>query len=495
MPRWKLPVLVGLLLVVAAVGSGTADAATTRVWTGAVSLNWNTAGNWDPPGVPVDGDSVVIGAAAFGKTLTNNRPADLNLASLTINTSTVITGNRLGISSAMQVAQTDATLDLPIILRGDVQASVAPGARLFMRARLSPMGTVALDMAGHTLSKSGTGDMEFDGDLSGLGTLAASRGTVSFLYPVTFGGTISLGPDTRALLTVLGNGTGFCGSAPNTAFVLSGATLSAACVVSIRSVSGTGELEMFSSDSRLFIAGGSGAVFDGKITGAAPSAILCCSNGGQTFRGASTFTGNVFVDSGALTLQGANFPAASQFTVQGSGRFRSTLAGYGTFGGTILTDGNLALVPLEDRFGLARFPDLQFAPDVLVNYEIRGPTPGTGFTQIVMSGQVVLDSAVLRLDFNGYAPAAGQSITLVRGATALLDTFHDVADGKNLAEGATFTAKGPLSDSGDNALKFRITYKGGAGHDVVITSLTDPATPTPTPDKFKRFVAMLARDN
>ena len=80
MYRWKSSILLGLLLVVAAVGGGNpepAHAATTRVWTGAVNLTWSTAGNWDPAGPPVDGDSVIIGAPAFGKTLNNNRPADI----------------------------------------------------------------------------------------------------------------------------------------------------------------------------------------------------------------------------------------------------------------------------------------------------------------------------------------------------------------------------------------------------------------------------------
>ena len=39
----------------------TADAA-TKTWTGAVSIDWNTAGNWSPAGVPLSGDDAVIPA-------------------------------------------------------------------------------------------------------------------------------------------------------------------------------------------------------------------------------------------------------------------------------------------------------------------------------------------------------------------------------------------------------------------------------------------------
>jgi len=500
MHRWKFPVLLGLLLAVAALSSaspgGTAHAATTRVWTGAVNLTWSTPGNWIPAGAPIDGDSVTIGAAAAGKTLNNNRPAGLVLNTLSIQAFVTIVGNRIAISSAIQLTTLgDAVLDLPLVLAGDAQVSLPTDSRLFMRDRLSPIGTVALDMAGYTLTKYGGGNMEFDGDLIGTGTLAIQSGVVSFVYPITFGGTISANPGTRALfssLTVIG---GFCSSAPNTTIVLNNAQFSATCVVSIRSISGTGEIEMFGTASRLFIAGSltGDAVFTGKITGAKPSQIICCSNGGQTFRGASTYTGRFFVNSGSLYLEGATFPGSSTFRVQGAGGFGAALVGYGTFGETIMTEGLLDLVSVNDKYGFARFPTLQFAPDVLVDWEIAGPTPGLGFTQILMSGQIFLDSALLWVNLRDYMPPVGQAITLVYGATDLQDTFRDSADGKNLPEGATFTVRGPLTDSPTSPdPKFKITYKGGAGHDVVITRLADPAPPPPP--KFKRFVPFVARD-
>ena len=76
MHRWKSSILFGLLLVVAAAGGGgTAQAATTRGWTGAVNSNWTTAGNWNPAGVPVNGDTVVI--ALEGAQITGDRPAEI----------------------------------------------------------------------------------------------------------------------------------------------------------------------------------------------------------------------------------------------------------------------------------------------------------------------------------------------------------------------------------------------------------------------------------
>jgi len=164
------------------------------------------------------------------------------------------------------------------------------------------------------------------------------------------------------------------------------------------------------------------------------------------------------------------------------------LGGYGTFGSTTLTTSILDLAPVNGKFGLARFPFLQLAADDDVEYEISGATPGTGFTQVVMTGPLILDSARISLSFSGFTPSAGQSLTLIKGATALFDTFHNAADNKNLAEGGVFTADG---------MQFKITFAGGAGHDVVITRQGGAGTPTPTPGstKFKSFVPMVARES
>src|SRR5260370_14615140 len=41
----------------------------TKTWTGALSTDWNTAGNWSPPGVPASTDDVLIGTTANSPTL------------------------------------------------------------------------------------------------------------------------------------------------------------------------------------------------------------------------------------------------------------------------------------------------------------------------------------------------------------------------------------------------------------------------------------------
>ena len=472
--RWLLALVVLLGVIAASQSPVPARAATTRTWTGAVDAKWSTAGNWSPAGAPVNGDAVVFPGPGAATTVTNDL-VELSLASLTLNNGFLtIVGNRLGISSTLAVpaAGGNPTLDLPIVLRGDIQVTLANAVRLFMRERLTPIGNVALDVNGHSLTRTGGDDMEFNGDIVGGGSITSGGTYFSAHVPLSFAGTITLNAGTEAIIGRIGLPGDFCGAAASATFVLNNAALTGTCATTFGAVTGSGKLTVF-SDSSVTIRGKSGAVFDGNVVGVFPRQLSCCSSSEQTFRGVSTFTGFFSISNGKVTLDGAAFPAASSFSVTSNG----VLAGYGSFGDTILTGSQLRLAPVGGQFGLARFPGLQFAPDVSVAFTIRGATPGVGFTQILMSGQIVLDNANLALDFGSYVPPVGQSFTLVKNATALLDTFG------GLNEGATFTAGG---------FRFKITYQGGAGNDVIITRQADPTTPTPSPTPTSTPTGMLA---
>ena len=492
MHRWKSSILFGLLLVVAAAGGGgTAQAATTRGWTGAVNSNWTTAGNWNPAGVPVNGDTVVI--ALEGAQITGV-PLGLTLEALILGANLEISGEPLKVTSAITVTRSNivSTLELVVVLNGEVRLSVPSQATLRLRRRGSLPGIVAVLMGGHTLTKVNDGDVEFSGDVTGAGTLAATGGQISLLYPLTFGGVVSLGPGTDGYLAKRGIDPLLCGSAPNASFVLTSANLGTGCDRSVvGALSGSGVLYV---TDRVSI--GTGATFEGYIAGSSSARITCCGQGAQTFRGEATaYVGSVWISPGSsLYFEGMTFPPASRFAIRGNGAFPATLGGYGTFGATTMTNAVLDLASVNGKFGLARFPQLLLAQDVEVDYEIGGPLPGTGFTQLVTTDQVDIAGARLSLDFGSYVPAPGQSLTLVKGFTT--GTFRNIADDRTLAEGALFTASG---------MQFKISYNGGAGHDVVITRQVGAATPTPTATptatptpgsaKFKRFVPMVARDS
>ena len=485
MHGWRTIRIAALLLFVTTIGtlgsSHPTHAATIRNWTGAVDLNWNTPGNWSPAGVPVNGDSVVI--AVEGAHITGV-PSDLSLDVLYLGATVVLSGDQLKIGTAITVTKMDtlATLDLAVVLTGNVQASVPPRSTLSFRRAVSPLGTVALNPSGYTLTKTNFGGIYLGGDVIGNGTLAVPTGSIDIFYPLTFGGTITGGTGAEITLTKAADGAPLCGSAPTARVVLSSTAFGSDCLGAngVGSLSGTGSVYALGQ----FSIGITGETLNANIGTPASATILCCGGGVQTLRGDSPmFSGQFSITGGGLILDGATFPATSRFAAQGHGDFPVTLGGYGNFGTTNMVTATLDLTSVDNKYGFARFPSLQLTADVEVDYDFTSRLPGIGFTQVVLTGPLVLGDPALSLSLNDYTPAAGQALTLITGATSLAGTFHNAADGNRLPEGAVFTVGG---------FEFKITYKGGAGHDVIITR---QGATTPPPQNNKRFLPGLARDN
>lgn len=463
----RLSLLFALLIVGGAVlaASGPllpARAVTTRTWVGPDNGKWSVAANWSPAGTPQNGDALVFPSPVSSFKKSQNDLVDLTVDTVQFDTYTTITGNRLGVTTEIrQSAASDVTIDLPIALKGDMKVTVPAGGRMFMRQRIQPLGTVALDLAGHTLNKNGGGDMEVNGDVIGGGTLAYNGGQSSIVVAITFSGGITIAGGAELIVGELGGGMGYCGTTPNADYTLSGGQLTATCAVSVNSVSGTGTLDIFSTNDSLTVAGKAGTRFDGNITGPASDTVTCCTNGPWVLGGTSTFPGFFNVVTNRLTLAGGNLAAATLQFDSGA-----TVAGYGTFGPTVITEGRAVFEPVDGVVAVASFPNLTMHPTVTASFTIHGANPGTGFAQVLMTGLLDINGASLELKFDGYAPPAGQAYTLFRAAPAVTGTFN------SLPEGATFTSSGN---------KFKITYKGGTGHDVVITSQGSASTPTPTP--------------
>ncbi|WP_417398278.1 beta strand repeat-containing protein, partial [Gimesia chilikensis] len=101
--------------------------------------------------------------------------------------------------------------------------------------------------------------------------------------------------------------------------------------------------------------------------------------------------------------------------------------------------------------------DLILNADDILDIEVNGATPGSGFDQFVVSGTVDLGGASLNL-IDGYDPVDGDVFTLIQndGAGSVTGTFPGLPEGY---EFANFLGSG---------LSAYITYVGGDGNDVVI---------------------------
>jgi hypothetical protein len=98
-----------------------------------------------------------------------------------------------------------------------------------------------------------------------------------------------------------------------------------------------------------------------------------------------------------------------------------------------------------------------------VDIQSPGMTACTDYDQIVVHGAVNVTGSTLNTVFlNGFTPAAGQSFDIIKnqGTGPITGIFN------GLPEGSVFSIDG---------IKLEITYKGGAGNDVVL-KVVSPAT-------------------
>jgi hypothetical protein len=166
----------------------------TETWTGAVSNDWNTAGNWSGDAVPTSGDTVIV---------PGNTPHNATLSNATL-TGEIITLDGSGSSSPLVVFN-DVTLDS--LLQADNAGMVQIGGTLTIGAH----GTLETD-ANATLTLSGTAEaivnnglirsaaggylLIYNGpstittaaNMINNGSIVTGGGTINFASPVAFPG-------------------------------------------------------------------------------------------------------------------------------------------------------------------------------------------------------------------------------------------------------------------------------------------------------------------
>ncbi|MGE3076855.1 MAG: hypothetical protein AB7N24_07565 [Dehalococcoidia bacterium] len=116
--------------------------------------------------------------------------------------------------------------------------------------------------------------------------------------------------------------------------------------------------------------------------------------------------------------------------------------------------------------------------DATFSVTLKGDGAGTGYSQVKAGGPVTIGSQTSLSVSLGFTPGSNESFRIIdnTGTQAIAGTF------KGLPEGATLGLGGKT---------WSITYKGGTGNDVVI-STTAPTPGDPRP--FKRVMPMVAKN-
>jgi autotransporter-associated beta strand protein len=163
----------------------------------------------------------------------------------------------------------------------------------------------------------------------------------------------------------------------------------------------------------------------------------------------NTYKGSTFVTGGTLLV---NDSIAGAVTVQNHG----TLGGSGkTVAVTVQSGGTLIPGSSATQPAILNAASLTLSSGSSFDVALNSTTAGSGYSQLIVAGEVRLGGSTLNVSL-GYTPLIGDSFTIIKNddGDAVSGTFS------GLAEGATFVK---------NGMTFKITYKGGSGHDVVIT--------------------------
>jgi autotransporter-associated beta strand protein len=423
------------------------SAAATRTWDGGGGdANWMTAQNWVGDIAPSAGDDLVFPDGAARPFNTNNFPAGTTFSSIFLSgpgCGYQISGNQIVVTSAVQsnVAGTFVTCDLqlPIQLTGTVNAVVASGM-------LTISGVVS---GSGSLAKAGNGFLRLSGNNTFTGTIlinggyltaqvasafGAEDGTPATGTVVNSGGTLQVGGYTLGNESLTLNGLGQSGN--GALQTLAQTTIDGPVILG--------------SDTRVALGlANSSITVTGTISGA--GTLIKTGAGTLTLTANNTYT-QTDLEAGSLYINGSQTNVSVNMSA-------GLIGGTGASGDIYSTGGTLApgLSP-----GTFSSTNVQLAASGTFAVEINGPSAGSGYDQLIVTGQVILGNATLS-GSTGFVPSAGATFVIInnQGSDAISGIFN------GLPQGATVTL-------GSQA--YSISYTGGDGNDVVLTALA--AVPT-----------------
>lgn len=202
------------------------------------------------------------------------------------------------------------------------------------------------------------------------------------------------------------------------------------------------------------VASGASLFVSGGVFGAAGS-LLKIGEGELRIAGPSVFSGSVTVSAGALSLE-SGLPDSAVVVNGGSFAAASPIHSLAASSGLISPGGlNSGMVEVADGLTLNSPASLRI--------DLTGAVAGAEYDQLSVDGTVTVGGSLQIIVPNSYVPAATDLFVIVEndGTDPIHGAFTDLTEGSVLAAGR---------------LRFRISYSGGTGNDVVLEPLLPAST-------------------
>jgi autotransporter-associated beta strand protein len=197
--------------------------------------------------------------------------------------------------------------------------------------------------------------------------------------------------------------------------------------------------------------------FGGVLSGASGAPLIKNGTGSFTLTGTNACTGATTVNSGSLVVNG-EWPGSVALNNTGA------LLGKGKVGNLSMASGNVHPGYMIGKLTTSTIALNNAASSM--NFEIAGPTPGTGHDQIVVNGTVTLNNATLNISAIDAGAIGNQYVLIANdGVDAVTGTFDGLPEGTIITKGL---------------FQYTISYHGGTGNDVVLTQTAGLPAPTIT---------------
>lgn len=422
--------------------------AATHTWNGAAGSLWSLASSWTG-GAPSAGEPnvvLVFPTGAANRNMTNDIPG-LTIQSISLADSYQTSGQALTLTGGLSVTQGSSLWGTSLTLSQAQTWGLA--ADLTVTGALHGSGALA---------KSGTASLRLSpGDFAG--SIDVQQGNL-------YAGAGALG--TAAAGTVVRNGASLWaqGDDPN------GEPLTLEAGAALRGVGGEvqwgGPITLSGNALMSFTRssfGPAGFTISGPISGPGGFSVEFAEATISLTGSSSTYSGPVHVLGGTLDLHHPQdgLPAVSLHRGALPVSSGGVLTGSASFGALSAADSS-SISP--GGTGIGSFGvngDLTLRPPARLALDLWGTSIGGGYDHLTVGGAVDLTGGTLALTVSSRLDSQpGDTFLLIdngNGATPVVGTFA------NLPEGAVL---------GQAGYTFRLSYQGGDGNDVTLTTLTAP---------------------